>query len=45
MHGRQEGTFADRLFARVEDILGIARNTVKLGVMDEERRTSVDLRE
>ena len=45
MHGRQEVAFADRLFARVEDISGIARNTVKLGVMDEERRTSVNLRE
>ncbi|WP_435170065.1 malate synthase G [Falsirhodobacter sp. 1013] len=45
MHGPAEAAFADRTFVLVEDILHLPRGTVKLGLMDEERRTSVNLRE
>ena len=43
MHGPDEAGFADRTFAKVEQILGLPANTVKLGLMDEERRTSANL--
>jgi malate synthase len=43
MHGPEEAAFSDRLFDAVEDMLGLDRHRIKIGVMDEERRTSANL--
>jgi malate synthase len=43
MHGPEEAAFANTLFDRVEDLLGLERHAIKIGLMDEERRTSLNL--
>lgn len=44
MHSPAEAAFANKLFDRIEDLLGVERNTIKIGVMDEERRMSLNLK-